>query len=79
MMDEEMALAIKNWEKEYLQVNRKRLTNQQVEILEGRELKSNEGMIFGQMYSDWTQSKGYDECHYNERHCKLLTLVRTLL
>jgi len=61
MMDEEMALAIKNWEKEYLQVNRKRLTNQQVEILEGRELKSNEGMIFGQMYSDWKKSKGYEE------------------
>ena len=61
MMDEEMALAIKNWEKEYLQVNRKRLTNQQVEILEGRELKSNEGMVFGQMYSDWKKSKGYEE------------------
>ena len=60
MMDEEMALAIKNLEKEYLQVNRKRLTNQQVEILEGRELKSNEGMIFGQMYSDWKKSKGYE-------------------
>ena len=60
MMDEEMALAIKNWEKEYLQVNRKRLTNQQVEILEGRELKSNEGMVFGQMYADWKKTKGYD-------------------
>ena len=61
MMDEEMMLAIQNWEKEYLQVNRKQLTNQQVEILEGRELKSNEGMIFGQMYSDWKKSKGYEE------------------
>ena len=59
MMDEEMALAIKNWEKEYLQVNRKRLTNQQVEILEGRELKSNEGMVFGGMYSDWKKRKWY--------------------
>ena len=60
MMDEEMMLAIKNWEKEYLQVNRKQLTNQQVEILEGRELKSNEGMVFGQMYADWKKTKGYD-------------------
>ena len=60
MMDDEMTLAIKNWEKEYLQVNRKQLTNQQVEILEGRELKSNEGMVFGQMYADWKRSKGYD-------------------
>ena len=61
MMDEEMMLAIQNCEKEYLQVNRKQLTNQQVEILEGRELKSNEGMVFGQMYSDWKKSKGYEE------------------
>ena len=53
--------AISNWEKEYLKVNRKVLTVQQVEILEGRELKSNEGMIFGQMYSDWKKSKGYEE------------------
>ncbi len=60
MMDEETMLAIKNWEKEYLQVNRKQLTDQQVEILEGRELKSNEGMVFGQMYADWKRSKGYD-------------------
>ena len=60
MMDEETMLAIQNWEKEYLQVNRKQLTDQQVEILEGRELKSNEGMVFGQMYSDWKKSKGYD-------------------
>ena len=60
MMDEEMMLAIQNWEKEYLQVNRKQLTDQQVEILEGRELKSNEGMVFGQMYADWKKTKGYD-------------------
>ena len=60
MMDEETMLAIKNWEKEYLQVNRKQLTDQQVEILEGRELKSNEGMVFGQMYADWKKTKGYD-------------------
>ena len=59
MMDEETMLAIQNWEKEYLQVNRKQLTDQQVEILEGRELKSNEGMIYGQMYNDWKNQKGF--------------------
>ena len=57
MMDEKTMLAIQNWEKEYLQVNRKQLTDQQVEILEGRELKSNEGMVFGQMYSDYKKRK----------------------
>ena len=52
--------AISNWEKEYLKVNRKVLTVQQVEILEGRELKSNEGMIYGQMYVDWKKQKGFN-------------------
>ena len=61
MIDKNMILSIQNWEKEYLQMNKKQLTQQQVDILEGRELKSNEGMIFGQMYSDWKKSKGYEE------------------
>ncbi len=52
MVDKNMILSIQNWEKEYLQMNRKQLTQQQVDILEGRELKSHEGMIFGQMYAD---------------------------
>ncbi len=60
MIDKNMILSIQNWEKEYLQMNRKQLTNQQVEILEGRELKSNEGMIFGEMYADWKTQKGFN-------------------
>ena len=55
-----MILSIQNWEKEYLQMNRKQLTQQQVDILEGRELKSNEGMIYGQMYADWKTQKGFN-------------------
>tara|TARA_B100000524_G_scaffold265286_1_gene145173 strand:- start:410 stop:589 length:180 start_codon:yes stop_codon:yes gene_type:complete len=57
MIDKNMILSIQNWEKEYLQMNRKQLTQQQVDILEGRELKSHEGMIFGQMYADWKNTK----------------------
>ena len=60
MVDKNMILSIQNWEKEYLQMNRKKLTDQQVEILEGRELKSHEGMIFGQMYADWKTQKGFN-------------------
>jgi len=60
MVDKNMILSIQNWEKEYLQMNRKELTDQQVEILEGRELKSHEGMIFGQMYADWKTQKGFN-------------------
>ena len=29
------------------------LSKQQIELLEGRDIKYDEGMIYGQMYSDW--------------------------
>ncbi len=46
---------IQSWEKEYLSENRGTLTKRQIEILEGAELKSHEGMLFGQMYNDWKE------------------------
>ena len=52
---------IPNWEKEYLQMARGELSKQQIELLEGRDIKSHEGMIFGGMYADWKVRKGYDE------------------
>ena len=55
----EWSKEIPNWEKEYLTMNNN-LSKRQIEILEGAELKSNEGMIFGGMYSDWKKRKGYD-------------------
>ena len=50
---------IPNWESEYLtmEIN---LSKRQIEILNGGELKSHEGMVFGGMYSDWKKRKGYD-------------------
>ena len=51
---------IPNWEKEYLTMDVD-LTKRQKEILEGAELESHEGMIFGGMYSDWKRRKGYDK------------------
>ena len=50
---------IPNWEKDYLTMD-VNLTKRQREILEGSELKSNEGMVYGGMYSDWKKRKGYD-------------------
>ena len=50
---------IPNWEKEYLTMNNN-LSKRQIEILEGAEIKSHEGMIFGGMYADWKRRKGYD-------------------
>ena len=49
---------VPNWEKEYLTMNNN-LSKRQIEILEGAELKSNEGMLFGGMYADWNRRKGY--------------------
>ena len=50
---------IPNWEKEYLTMD-VQLSKRQKEILEGAELKSQEGMVFGGMYSNWKKLKGYD-------------------
>ena len=44
---------IPQWEKEYLESMRGNLSKQQIELLEGRDIKSQEGMIYGEMYSDW--------------------------
>ena len=50
---------IPNWESEYLTMN-DNLSKRQKEILEGAEIKSHEGMLFGGMYVDWKKQKGYD-------------------
>ena len=49
---------IANFPEEYKEMN-KSLSKRQIEILDGAELKSNEGMVFGGMYSDWKKRKGY--------------------
>ncbi len=48
---------ISNWEKEYLGMARSDLSKQQIELLEGRDIKSNEGMVYGSMYRDWKTRK----------------------
>ena len=44
---------IPNWEKDYLDTMKDNLSKQQIELLNGRYIKANEGMIYGEMYSDW--------------------------
>ena len=44
---------IPNWEKDYLKSMRDKLSKQQIELLEGRDIKAHEGMIYGAMYCDW--------------------------
>ena len=51
---------IPNWEKDYLDTMKDNLSKQQIELLNGRDLKADEGMIYGQMYSDWKR-RAWDE------------------
>ena len=59
-MTREYIKEIPNWEKQYLSMEKNNLSKQQIELLEGRDIKSHEGMIYGQMYRDWKTRKGYD-------------------
>ena len=52
-----LSSSIENWESDYLKDNKNKLSKQQVELLEGRDIKSHEGMIYGQMYSDWKEKR----------------------
>lgn len=60
-MTKEYIKEIPNWEKDYLKmIGARLLTTQQIELLEGRDIKSHEGMLYGQMYNDWKRLKGFD-------------------
>ena len=48
---------IPNWEKSYLDTMKDNLSKQQIELLNGRYIKADEGMIYGQMYADWKEKR----------------------
>ena len=56
-MIKEWVKDVPNWEKEYLSMARNDLSKQQIELLEGRDLKAHEGMIYGAMYNEWKKRK----------------------
>ena len=58
-MNKQMIIDLPNWEKEYLTMNTQ-LSKREKELLEGSEIKSHEGMLYGRMYSDWKVRKGYE-------------------
>ena len=58
-MNKQMIVDLPNWEREYLTMNTE-LSKREKELLEGFEIKSHEGMIYGRMYSDWKVRKGYE-------------------
>ena len=49
---------IPNWEKDYLKSMKGNLSEQQIELLTGRPIRSYEGMIYGQMYRHWKDQNG---------------------
>ena len=51
---------IPNWEYEYLKMKESELSERQIEILKGDEIKSHEGMLFGGMYANWKKLKEKD-------------------
>jgi len=55
-MTKEWIKDVPNWEKEYLKMGAS-LSLRQKEILNGADLKSNEGMMYGLMYNDWKIKK----------------------
>ena len=59
-MTKEYIKDVPNWEKDYLEAMKGNLSKQQIELLEGRDIKADEGMIYGQMYSDW-KKRSWDE------------------
>ena len=52
---------IPNFPEEYKEMMKGKLSKRQIEILDGDDLKSHEGMVFGQMYADWKLRKGYEK------------------
>ena len=59
MNPEDITAALARFPEEYKEMQKGKLSKRQLEILDGAELKSNEGMVFGQMYADWKLRKGY--------------------
>ena len=59
-MTKEYIKDIPNWEKSYLDTMKDNLSKQQIELLNGRYIKADEGMIYGQMYADW-KKRSWDE------------------
>ena len=56
-MTKEYIEDVPNWEKSYLDTMKDNLSKQQIELLNGRYIKADEGMIYGQMYADWKEKR----------------------
>ena len=57
-MPKEWIKDVATWEQEYKKMVSD-LTEREKELLDGADIKSHEGMIFGKMYNNWKKCKGY--------------------
>tara|TARA_B100000214_G_C23814070_1_gene556355 strand:- start:389 stop:571 length:183 start_codon:yes stop_codon:yes gene_type:complete len=55
-----IAKRIAQFPQEYKELQKGKLSKRQIEILDGDDLKSHEGMMFGQMYSHWKELTNED-------------------
>ena len=56
----DLITALARFPEEYKEMRKGKLSKRQIELLDGAEIKSHEGMVFGQMYADWKVRKGFD-------------------
>ena len=59
MAKEQFFKDVQDWEREYIAMDAD-LSKRQIEILKGDDIKSHEGMMYGQMYADWKLRKNYE-------------------
>ena len=59
-MNKDYIKDIPNWEKNYFNDMKGNLSKQLIELLDGRDIKTHEGMIYGEMYADWKR-RAWDE------------------
>ena len=58
-MNEQMKKDLLTWESEYLAMGTE-LSKREKELLQGADIRSHEGMVYGRMYADWKLRKGYE-------------------
>tara|TARA_Y100001970_G_C13583854_1_gene532203 strand:- start:85 stop:267 length:183 start_codon:yes stop_codon:yes gene_type:complete len=59
-MNEQMKKDIQDWEREYAAMDAD-LNEREIELLQGADIRSYEGMVYGRMYRDWKVRKGYEQ------------------
>ncbi len=62
-MTKEWLKEIPNWEEDYKKLMKEEsrlITKRQLELLDGADILSHEGMVYGGMYADWKRKRGFE-------------------